>query len=48
MKILELATKSPAEIQARLIEKSLEDCISAFDGFARERCSVSSTRIRKI
>lgn len=39
LKILELAKASPADIQAKLIENSLEDCISAFDGFARERCS---------
>jgi hypothetical protein len=38
LKILELADKSPPDIKGKLIENGLEDCISAFDGFARERC----------
>lgn len=38
IKILDLAKKSPSDIKSKLIENGLEDCISAFDGFARERC----------
>lgn len=37
-KILDLAKESPEDIKSKLIENGLEDCISAFDGFARERC----------
>src|SRR5690606_24203049 len=37
-KILDLAKESPSDIKIKLIENGLEDCISAFDGFARERC----------
>lgn len=40
LKILELAKESSPDVEAKLIENSLEDCISAFDGFARERCSI--------
>lgn len=36
-KILELAKDSPDQIRIKLIENCLEDCISVFDGFARER-----------
>ena len=39
LKILELAKESTPDIKAKLIENALEDCISAFDGFAREHCS---------
>lgn len=39
LKILELAKKSTPDIKSKLIENALEDCISAFDGFAREHCS---------
>lgn len=38
IKILDLAKEAPSDIKSKLIENSLEDCISAFDGFARERC----------
>lgn len=38
IKILDLAKDASADIKAKLIENGLEDCISAFDGFARERC----------
>lgn len=38
IKILDLAKEAPSDIKSKLIENGLEDCISAFDGFARERC----------
>lgn len=37
-KILDLAKEASPDIKGKLIENGLEDCISAFDGFARERC----------
>lgn len=37
-KILELAKEASLDVKNKLIENGLEDCISAFDGFARERC----------
>jgi len=39
IKILDLAKDASPEIKGKLIENGLEDCISVFDGFARERCS---------
>ncbi|MCP9804291.1 hypothetical protein KBY75_12000 [Cyanobium sp. T1G-Tous] len=39
LKILDLAKSASPEVNSKLIENGLEDCISAFDGFARERCS---------
>lgn len=39
LKIIELASEEEAEIVEKLIENSLEDAISAFDGFGREHCS---------
>lgn len=38
-KILNLAQEAAPDIKSKLIENALEDCISAFDGFAREHCS---------
>ncbi len=38
IKILDLAKEAPSDIKSKLIENGLEDCVSAFDGFARERC----------
>jgi hypothetical protein len=38
IKIIDLAKEAPSDIKYKLIENGLEDCISAFDGFARERC----------
>jgi len=38
IKILDLAKEAPSDIKSKLIENGLEDCISAFDGFSRERC----------
>jgi len=38
IKILDLAKELPSDVKSKLIENGLEDCISAFDGFARERC----------
>lgn len=37
-RILDLAKEAPSDIRSKLIENGLEDCISAFDGFAREHC----------
>ena len=37
-RIIDLAKEEPSDIKSKLIENGLEDCISAFDGFARERC----------
>ena len=39
LKILDLAPSTESDIKSKLIENSLEDCISAFDGYAREHCS---------
>lgn len=39
LKMLSLAEKTESDIKSKLIENALEDCISAFDGFAREHCS---------
>ena len=44
-KILDLASKADAAVKSKLIENSLEDCISAFDGYAREHCSEKYKRI---
>ncbi|MEW6114954.1 MAG: hypothetical protein AB1664_22685, partial [Thermodesulfobacteriota bacterium] len=39
-KMLDMACSADAELAERLVENALEDCISAFDGFAREICRV--------
>lgn len=39
LKILDLASGTDSNIKSKLIENALEDCISAFDGYAREHCS---------
>lgn len=39
LKILDLASGTDSDIKSKLVENALEDCISAFDGFAREHCS---------
>lgn len=39
-KMLEMATATEKELAERLVENSLEDCVSAFDGFGRELCRV--------
>ena len=41
MRILELAQHTDLDIQHKLIENALEDCISVFDGFAREHCATA-------
>tara|TARA_B110000211_G_scaffold136739_1_gene156436 strand:- start:6774 stop:7661 length:888 start_codon:yes stop_codon:yes gene_type:complete len=38
IKILDLAKDASPDVKVKLIENGLEDCISVFDGFARERC----------
>jgi len=45
LKILDLAQDAALDIQNKLIENALEDCISAFDGFAREHCSNLYTKL---
>lgn len=39
-KMLDLAAIAEKEVAQRIIENALEDCVSAFDGFAREICRV--------
>ncbi|MFA7255711.1 MAG: hypothetical protein WC133_06405 [Candidatus Omnitrophota bacterium] len=39
-KMINLAADKEKEIAEKLIENSLEDCISAFDGFGRELCRI--------
>lgn len=39
LKMLDLASGTDSDIKSKLIENALEDCISAFDGYAREHCS---------
>lgn len=40
LKMLDMAVSSEAELEGRLVENALEDCVSAFDGFGREICRV--------
>lgn len=44
LKMTQMASSSPAEISEKLLENALEDCISAFDGFGREICTLLSKR----
>jgi len=39
-KLLTIAETQEAPVAQQLIENALEDCVSAFDGFARETCRV--------
>lgn len=45
MKIIDLASNAEKEIKSKLVENALEDCISAFDGYAREHCSEKYNKI---
>lgn len=45
LKILTLASNAEKDIKSKLIENALEDCISAFDGYAREQCANLSQKI---
>ena len=45
-KMLDLAASAEESIADRLIENSLEDCVSAFDGFGRELCRVHAKQAR--
>lgn len=47
-KMIALAGTSDAEISEKLIENSLEDCVSAFDGFGREWSRVYASRSNKL
>lgn len=44
LRLLELAVAAPPELSGRLIENTLEDAVSTFDGFAREICGVHAHR----
>ena len=39
-KMLDMAATADADVAGRLVQNALEDCVSAFDGFARELCRV--------
>jgi Zn ribbon nucleic-acid-binding protein len=42
VKMLDVASSADPELGERLVENALEDCVSAFDGFAREICRVNA------
>lgn len=42
LKMLGMASSADTELGERLVENALEDCVSAFDGFAREICRVNA------
>lgn len=45
LKLVELAeSQTDVDLKRQLIEDALENCISAFDGFARESCRVRASR----
>lgn len=41
-KMLAMASAADAGLGERLVENALEDCVSAFDGFAREICRINA------
>lgn len=41
-KMLDMASSADKELSERLVENALEDCVSAFDGFAREVCRLNA------
>lgn len=41
-KMLDMASATEGELAERLVENALEDCVSAFDGFAREMCRINA------
>ena len=43
-KMLDLSIDTDAEITEKLVENALEDCVSAFDGFAREICLLHAAK----
>ena len=43
-KMLALASGKEEEIEEKLIENALEDCVSAFDGFGRELCRIHAEK----
>ena len=45
-KMLEMATREKSALAERLIGNSLEDCVSAFDGFGRELCRIHASKAR--
>lgn len=45
-KMLEMAMREESALAERLIDNSLEDCVSAFDGFGRELCRIHASKAR--
>lgn len=45
LKLIELAAQADEDVRKKLIENALEDVISAFDGFGRERCSIVAPKV---
>ncbi len=43
-KVLKMATSQDKFLAETLIEKALEDCVPAFDGFGRELCRVHANK----
>ncbi|MCY4476580.1 MAG: hypothetical protein OXC70_01130 [Gammaproteobacteria bacterium] len=43
-RLLDLSVGMQAEISEKLVENALEDCVSAFDGFAREVCRIHAAK----
>jgi hypothetical protein len=46
-KLLAVAETQEPQVAEHLIENALEDCVSAFDGFARETCRVFASKAIK-
>jgi hypothetical protein len=46
-KILNLANGAEQDVQSKLTENALEDCVSAFDGFGRELCRIHANKASK-
>ena len=44
-KQLDLATSVDGDLSTQLVADALENCVSAFDGFGREACRVSSSKV---
>jgi hypothetical protein len=43
-KMLDVAVAAEPDLEARLIEDALEDCVSSFDGFGREICHLHAAK----
>ncbi len=44
LKMLDMASSAEGEMLNRMVENSLEDCVSAFDGFGREVCRLHANK----